>query len=77
MSKYLIAQLIVSSALAYVVCGLGFCLAFLRFGVHRVDPNAAGARIGPRLLWAPGVAALWPYLAWRWTQAAKADGVSR
>lgn len=77
MSKYLIAQLIVSSALAYVVFGLGFCLAFLRFGVHRVDPNVAGAGIAPRLLWAPGVAALWPYLAWRWSRAVKTSEATR
>ncbi len=77
MSQLLVAQFIVWSALAYAACGVAFCLAFLRFGVHRLDQNAAGAGIAPRLLWAPGVAALWPYLAWRWTQAAKAGEGAR
>lgn len=50
----------------YALVGLAFAIAFVARGVARVDPAAAGAPLGFRLLVLPGVAALWPLLAARW-----------
>lgn len=50
----------------YLGIGLGFALPFVFLGVQRVDPDAAGAGVGFRLLIVPGVVLLWPLLARRW-----------
>ena len=55
---------------AYGALGLVFAAAFVARGIHRVDPVAAGAPLGFRLIVVPGVAALWPLLVVRWARAA-------
>ena len=50
----------------YLGAGLLFAVAFLSFGVQRLDPNARGASLGFRLVVLPGVVVLLPLLAWRW-----------
>ena len=50
----------------YAVIGLVFAIAFVARGAGRVDPAALAAPVGFRLLVLPGVAAVWPLLAWRW-----------
>ena len=55
---------------AYGAVGLVFAAAFVARGIQRVDPVAAGAPIGFRLIVLTGVAALWPLLAIRWARAA-------
>jgi hypothetical protein len=52
----------------YLALGSVFSLAFVVFGAGRIDPAARGAGWGFRLLVSPGVAALWPLLAWRWAR---------
>jgi hypothetical protein len=61
-----LAQLIVWLLTVYVIIGLLYGLLFITLGVSRIDPSARGAGVGFRLLILPGVAALWPLLAWRW-----------
>jgi hypothetical protein len=46
----------------YLVAGAVFAAVFLRSPLERMDPAARGASLGFRLLIAPGVMALWPWL---------------
>jgi hypothetical protein len=55
---------------AYGAVGLAFAAVFVARGIQRVDPVAAGAPLGFRLIIVPGVAALWPLMAVRWVKAA-------
>ena len=50
----------------YATAGIAFAVAFVSFGIHRIDPSAAGASWRFRLIILPGVAAFWPLLLWRW-----------
>jgi hypothetical protein len=52
----------------YGVVGVIAALAFVAFGVTRVQP--APMSVGARILILPGAAALWPYVAFRWWKAA-------
>jgi hypothetical protein len=60
------AGLFVAVLTAYGLTGAAFALAFVVFGIHRVDPVAEHCPIGFRLIVIPGVAALWPLLLIRW-----------
>jgi len=62
----LLAQWLVMLVGIYAVIGLLFAIAFIAKGVARVDPVAAGAGWGFRLLILPGSVALWPLLLRRW-----------
>lgn len=60
--------MLVTQALGYyLMVGLLFGLVFVTVMIGRVDPAAAGSSWRFRLLVLPGVAALWPLLAMRWT----------
>ena len=61
-----LAETLITAVGAYLCLGVLFALLFLIFGVSRIDPRARGGSVGYRLLVLPGVAALGPYLAWRW-----------
>ena len=50
----------------YALAGVVFAVLFLPRAVTRLDPRVADAPATLRLLILPGVAALWPLLAWRW-----------
>ena len=50
----------------YALAGALFAVAFVTFGMQRVDSAAEHAPIGFRLIIMPGVAALWPLLLTRW-----------
>ncbi len=62
-----VAQFIVAFFELYALAGVAFAVLFLPRGVVRLDPRVAGAPKTLRLLILPGVAALWPVLAWRWS----------
>jgi hypothetical protein len=64
----LVAFLLDALAL-YVAIGLLTAVAFVAFGVTRVQP--ASVSLGARILILPGAAALWPYVLMRWLKAAK------
>ena len=61
-----LANWIVGSMAVYATVGLLFAVAFVSLGAGRVDPVARRGTWGFRLIIFPGVAALWPLLAWRW-----------
>jgi hypothetical protein len=62
----LVAFLLNALAL-YAVIGIATALAFVTFGVTRVQP--APVSLGARILILPGAAALWPYVLLRWLKA--------
>jgi hypothetical protein len=51
----------------YAALGAITALAFVMFGVTRVQP--ASVSLGARILILPGAAALWPYVLLRWLKA--------
>jgi len=51
----------------YAATGIVTALAFVTFGVTRVQP--ASVSLGARILILPGAAALWPYVLMRWLKA--------
>jgi hypothetical protein len=61
-----VAEVVVATVGAYVAAGALFAVAFVAWGVSRVDPAARGCTPGFRLVILPGAAALWPLLAVRW-----------
>ena len=54
----------------YALIGVAFAVVFVWRGAGRVDPAAASSPLGFKLLVLPGVAAVWPLLAWRWSRGA-------
>ena len=52
----------------YLALGLVFAIAFVIFGVGKIDGNAVKGSWGFRLLILPGCMALWPLLLKRWLQ---------
>jgi hypothetical protein len=62
------AAVIVWATTLYVWVGLFVAVAFLAFGLDRIDPAARGAyAFRPLLL--PGATLLWPYVIRRWARA--------
>jgi len=53
----------------YAAIGAVTAMAFVAFGVTRVQP--ANVSLGARILILPGAAALWPYVLLRWLKAAR------
>jgi hypothetical protein len=60
-------QILVSGLVIYVAVGLIIGLAFVVFGVTRVQP--AALTVGARILLLPGATALWPIVLRRWLKA--------
>ena len=60
-----VAALIVNLVKIYAALGALVAVAFLGFGIDRIDPGAQGAYAFRPLL-APGVIVLWPLALWRW-----------
>ena len=67
-SRGVIAEIVVAGVALYAALGAVFAVAFVAFGIGRVDPAARTSGWGFRLLAIPGSAALWPLLAWRWAR---------
>lgn len=67
-----IAQSILVLAAAYTGLAVFVGLAFVAFGVSRVDSSARGAGWGFRLLILPGAALLWPLILAKWIHALRA-----
>ncbi|HEY2013460.1 MAG TPA: hypothetical protein VGH38_08165 [Bryobacteraceae bacterium] len=63
------AELFVGVLTAYGLAGAVFAAAFVTLGIGKVDPVAAHAPVGFRLIVMPGAAALWPLLLVRWIRA--------
>lgn len=59
------ATIIIDAVLVYAVIGAALALAFLLWGIDRIDPAANGSyAFRPLLL--PGLVLLWPLVAARW-----------
>jgi hypothetical protein len=67
------ATILVALGQAWLLAGLGVGVAFLLFGLDRVDAAARGA-YGFRPLLLPGLVLLWPLVVWRWLDAATQTG---
>ena len=59
------ASFIVGFVQIWGILGLLVALAFVVFGISRIDEDAAGA-FAFRPLILPGLVLLWPLVAWRW-----------
>ena len=57
----------------YLWIGIAVTVAFLAWGVDRIDPSARGASLF-RILVAPGVVGLWPLVAVRWLARERCRG---
>jgi len=55
----------------YAAIGAVFAAVFLARGVGAIDPAARNSPGRVRLLWAPGVVALWPVMWSRWRSVRK------
>ena len=62
-----IVAFLLNALALYAATGLATALAFVTFGVTRVQP--ASVSLGARILILPGAAALWPYVLFRWLKA--------
>lgn len=62
------ADITVMLGQAWLLAGLCVGVAFLLFGLDRVDAAARGA-YGFRPLLLPGLVLLWPLVIWRWLDA--------
>jgi len=64
-----LVALLLNALALYAAIGLVTGVAFVAFGVTRVQ--AAPMSVGARILILPGAAALWPYVLMRWLKAGK------
>lgn len=62
----MIAETLFVAVGIYLLCGLVFAVPFVLIGVKEIDPHAAHASWGFRVLIIPGTMFLWPLLARRW-----------
>jgi hypothetical protein len=62
-----VATIVLGGFALYLAAGLAIALAFVIFGVTRVQ--GAPVTIGARLLIFPGAAALWPFVLARWRKS--------
>ena len=60
-----LAELLVATVKIWGAAGALVCLAFLLFGIDRVDPSAQNAYAFRPLL-IPGILVIWPLVLWRW-----------
>jgi hypothetical protein len=60
------AEAIVWTLEAYAAVGITFGIAFVSFGIARVDSLAKNASVGFRLIVLPGAVTLWPFVLIRW-----------
>lgn len=65
MDPFDVASIIVGFARLWLVTGLAVAVAFLAFGIERVDPGARGSWAFRALL-LPGIVLIWPIVLWRW-----------
>jgi membrane protein implicated in regulation of membrane protease activity len=68
----ILIKTIVGALEVYSAVGFLFAIAFVAYGVQRLDLQAKGTRVGFRLLILPGVAAFWPMFLRRWMQGLNA-----
>ena len=62
------ANIIIAALGLYFAVGFLFSLAFVSFGVQKIDPAARGMPLRAHLLILPGVMALWPLMVVKWAR---------
>jgi hypothetical protein len=62
----MIAEILLSIAAIYLLCGFLFAVPFVLIGVGKIDPHASHGSWGFRVLIIPGTMFFWPLLAHRW-----------
>ena len=67
MAMHPLVAFLLNALALYATIGAVTALAFVSFGVTRVQP--APVSLGARILILPGAAALWPYVLLRWLTA--------
>jgi len=65
----MLIELLFQVLILYLAVGLLAGLAFVLWGLRRIDPAAADSGWGFRLIILPGTAIFWPYLLMRWLRA--------
>jgi hypothetical protein len=65
-----VVALLLNALALYASAGVVLALAFVMFGVTRVQ--ASPVSLGARILILPGAAALWPYVLMRWLKSRRA-----
>ena len=63
-------EILVTAAGVHLALGVAFAIPFALKGAATIDPDAAGATWGFRLLLVPGATLLWPLMARRWARGA-------
>ena len=71
-----VAEMILSAVGLYIAGGFAFALAFLAFGLRRVDALAADGSTAFKALIFPGIVGLWPIVLLLWLRAAVTRGRS-
>ena len=66
------AKLFATLLPVYLLLGLAFGIAFVIWGIHKVDEDAVGTGLGFRLIILPGMMAFWPVMLLKWLRARKA-----
>lgn len=61
-----LATIMVRGVGIYLALGVVFAIPFVLCGVGKIDSSAAKGSWGFKIIIIPGVAALWPLMAWRW-----------
>lgn len=65
-------DVVTTAASVYGAIGAAVALAFLLYGIDKVDAAAHGAyAVRPLLL--PGLLLLWPIVIWRWIALARGE----
>lgn len=59
-----VVAFLLNALAVYAAIGVAIAVAFVSFGVTRVQPVSVS--LGARILILPGAAALWPYVLVRW-----------
>ena len=60
------AQWLLGAIAVYLALGVIVAAFVVAAGLPRMDPATQGMAWSARLLLLPGVAALWPLMAWKW-----------
>jgi hypothetical protein len=58
-----------SAVALYVAVGLAVAIAFVTVGLPQVLRQPMQVSLGARILFVPGLTALWPYVLIRWRRA--------
>lgn len=66
------SNVVLTAAAGYGTAGAAFAVLFVWRGLPEVDSAAGRGTWAFRLSIAPGVAALWPVLLWKWWRARRA-----